>query len=141
MIYLPDTNVWSRYLRNRREDAVLCDQVEAMLRECQLSAIALMELEYGAAKRPDVPAFRERIVRLQAVFREVLPFGAACAYHTGVVRAHLANLKPNAQPIGPYDALLAGQALAFGAVFVTNNCAEFARVPGLVCEDWQRAGA
>ena len=141
MIYLPDTNVWSRYLRDRREDAQLCDRVEAMLSECRLSSIALMELEYGAAKRPDVPAFRDRIVSLQAVFREVLPFGAACAYHAGFVRAHLANLKPNAQPIGPYDALLAGQALAFGAIFVTHNTAEFARVPGLVCEDWQRVGA
>lgn len=141
MIYLPDTNVWSRFLRGRREDLPLRDRVLALLPECQLSAIALMELEYGAAKRPDVPAFRDRIVSLQSIFREVLPFGASCAYHTGLVRAHLANLKPNAQPIGPYDALLAGQALAFGAVFVTNNCAEFARVPGLVCEDWQRVGS
>lgn len=139
MIYLPDTNVWSRYLRNRREDSALCDLVEARLRDCRLSAIALMELEYGAAKRPDIPAFRDRILQLQTLFPEVIPFGSAAAYHAGFVRAHLANLKPNAQPIGPYDALLAGQALAMGAVFVTQNTSEFQRVPGLACENWQHA--
>jgi tRNA(fMet)-specific endonuclease VapC len=139
VIYLPDTNVWSRFLRNRREDAALCDRVEINLRECRLAAIALMELEYGAAKRPDIPAFRERIIQLQAIFPEVIPFDARAAYHAGFVRAHLATLKPNAQPIGPYDALLAGQALAVGAIFVTHNLAEFSRVPGLVCENWQRA--
>jgi tRNA(fMet)-specific endonuclease VapC len=139
VIYLPDTNVWSRYLRDRREDAALCDRVEARLPECRLAAIALMELEYGAAKRPDIPAFRDRILQLQSLFPEVIPFGAAAAYHAGFVRAHLANLKPNAQPIGPYDALLAGQALATGAVFVTHNAQKFARVPGLACENWQRA--
>jgi tRNA(fMet)-specific endonuclease VapC len=137
MIYLPDTNVWSRYLRSRSDDARLCDRVEFHLPDCQLSAIALMELEYGAAKRPDVPAFRDRLIRLQTLFAQVLPFDSAAAYHAGYVRAHLARLKPNAQPIGPYDALLAGQALAVGAIFVTHNAAEFSRVPGLPCEDWQ----
>ena len=141
IIYIPDTNVWSRYLRSRREDAALCDRVESFLPQCRLSAIALMELEYGAAKRPDMPVFRDRILQLQTLFPEVVPFGSAAAYHAGFVRAHLANLKPNAQPIGPYDALLAGQALAMGAIFVTHNLAEFARVPGLVCENWQHAKA
>lgn len=139
MIYLPDTNVWSRFLRGRREDLPLRERVEFHLSECRLAAIALMELEYGAAKRPDVPAFRDRILQLQALFPEVIPFGSAAASHAGYVRAHLATLRPNAQPIGPYDALLAGQALAIGAVFVTHNLTEFSRVPGLACENWQRS--
>ncbi len=97
-----------------------------------------MELEYGAAKRPEVAIFRERIARLRAVFPGVAPFDAAAAYQTGIVRAYLARLKPNAQPIGVCDALLAGHALALGAVFVTHNVAEFSRVPGLAVENWQR---
>lgn len=96
-----------------------------------------MELEYGAAKRPEATAFRERIVRLTAVFPGVAAFDSAAAHHTGFVRAYLARLKPNAQPIGAYDALLAGHALALGAVFVTHNRAEFLQVPGLAVEDWQ----
>ena len=96
-----------------------------------------MELEYGAAKRPDVPAFRERIAQLKAVFPRVEAFDDVAAHHAGLVRAVLANLKPNAQPIGVYDSLLAGHAMALGAVFVTHNMKEFSRVPGLNVEDWQ----
>ncbi len=96
-----------------------------------------MELEYGAAKRPEVTIFRERIARLKSVFPGVAPFDAAAAYQSGIVRAYLARLRPNDQPIGVYDALLAGHALALGAVFVTHNVAEFSRVPGLAVEDWQ----
>ena len=137
MIFLPDTNVFSRFLRGRVEDAAMRIRLEESLGDCRLSAIVLMELEYGAAKRPEVAAFRNRIVRLKEVFPRVEAFDEAAAHHTGIVRAFLANLKPNAQPIGAYDALLAGHALALGAVFVTQNTKEFSRVPGLSVEDWQ----
>jgi tRNA(fMet)-specific endonuclease VapC len=137
MIFLPDTNVFSRFLRGRAEDVTMRVRLEQLLPDCRLSAIALMELEYGAAKRPEVAAFRERIARLKAVFPRVEAFDDVAAHHAGYVRACLANLKPNAQPIGVYDALLAGHALALGAVFVTNNKSEFSRVPGLPVEDWQ----
>ncbi|EHC95666.1 virulence associated protein C, partial [Salmonella enterica subsp. enterica serovar Urbana str. R8-2977] len=40
------------------------------------------------------------------------------------------------QPIGPNDTMIAGHAIAAGAVLVTNNTREFERVPGLVLEDW-----
>ncbi|EPU3029477.1 VapC toxin family PIN domain ribonuclease, partial [Escherichia coli] len=39
-------------------------------------------------------------------------------------------------PIGPNDTAIAGHAIAAGAILVTNNVREFARVPGLVLEDW-----
>ena len=138
MIFLPDTNVFSRYLRDRPEDAGLCGRLERSFAACRLSAIVVMELEYGAAKHPEIAVFRERIVRLKAVLPDIAAFDAAAAYQTGIARAYLARLKPNAQPIGAYDALLAGQALALGATFVTHNTAEFSRVPGLTVEYWQR---
>jgi predicted nucleic acid-binding protein len=37
---------------------------------------------------------------------------------------------------GPYDILLAGQALARSLVLVTANTREFSRVPGLTLENW-----
>jgi tRNA(fMet)-specific endonuclease VapC len=138
VIFLPDTNVFSRYLRDRPEDAGLCGRLERSFADCRLSAIVVMELEYGAAKQPEIAIFRDRIVRLKAVFPGITAFDAAAAYQTGMVRAHLTRLKPNAQPIGAYDALLAGQALALGATLVTHNTAEFSRVPGLTDENWQR---
>ena len=39
--------------------------------------------------------------------------------------------------IGPYDVLLAGQALANGLTLVTANTGEFARIPELKIENWQ----
>ena len=135
MIYLPDTNVFSRYLRGM--DAGIKAKLEANLRFCRLSSVVLSELEYGAAKRPDVPAFRQRVQKLRVLIADEADYTSADAAYYGFVRAHLARLKPNALPIGPYDLMLAAQALRLGAVLVTNNTAEFARVPGLGTEDWQ----
>jgi predicted nucleic acid-binding protein len=36
--------------------------------------------------------------------------------------------------------MLAAQAVRLGAVLVTNNLAEFCRVPNLAVEDWQGPG-
>ncbi|MDR3227999.1 MAG: PIN domain-containing protein [Puniceicoccales bacterium] len=137
MKYLPDTNVWSRYTRNRAEDLPLRRRVGAHLSQCLFSTIVLAELEYGAEKRPEVPAFRRRIQDLRMLFPVVFSFDAKSAVKAGWIRAFLANLKPNALPIGPHDVLLAGQALSVGAVFVTANTTEFLRVPGLQVENWQ----
>lgn len=135
MIFLPDTNVFSRYLRG--EDGRIKEKLEGNLRFCRLSSVVLSELEYGAAKRPDVPAFRTRVRRLREIVATEADYTCADAAVYGAIRAHLANLKPNAQPIGPYDLMLAAQAIRIGAVLVTHNTAEFARVPGLAVEDWQ----
>jgi len=40
-------------------------------------------------------------------------------------------------PIGPYDVLIAGQALARQLILVTHNTGEFGRIEGLTVEDWQ----
>ncbi|MBI2517287.1 MAG: PIN domain-containing protein [Opitutae bacterium] len=135
MIYLPDTNVLSRFLRGGEANQALRDRLLAELPFCRISAIVLSELEYGAAKSGN-PTHRERVSRLRRVMPDVAPFDADAAAYAGNVRAYLATLRPNAQPIGPCDALLAGQALALGACVVTGNTGEFRRVPGLLVEDW-----
>ena len=135
MIYLPDTNVFSRYLRG--VDARIKEKLEANLRFCRLSSVILSELEFGAAKRPDIRAFRERLQRLRELFADEADYTCEDAVPYGFIRAYLARLKPNALTIGPYDLMLAAQALRLGAIVVTNNATEFARVPGLNVEDWQ----
>jgi tRNA(fMet)-specific endonuclease VapC len=135
MIYLPDTNVFSRYLRG--EDPRIREKLESNLRYCRLSVVVLSELEYGAAKRPDLEALRKRVERLREIIADDVDYTCEDARYYGAIRAHLARLKPNAQPIGPYDLMLAAQALRLGAVVVTHNIAEFRRVPSLVVEDWQ----
>jgi tRNA(fMet)-specific endonuclease VapC len=46
-------------------------------------------------------------------------------------------LEQQGKLIGPYDLMLAGQALSLGVTLVTHNTGEFQRVPGLKLEDWQ----
>jgi tRNA(fMet)-specific endonuclease VapC len=136
-LYLLDTNALSRLLKGR--DLALKAKANEKLADCRLSAVALMELHYGAERRPDIPAFVTRLQTLRQMFPAVLPFDEAAALHAARVRAYLSTLKPNAQPIGPYDTLIAGHALALGAAVVTHNVDEFKRVPGLMVEDWQGA--
>lgn len=132
---MPDTNVFSRFLRGGKSNEALRGRLLGELSFCRISAIVLSELEYGAAKSGN-PKHRERITQLRKVLPDVAPFDADAAAYAGNVRAYLATLEPNAQPIGGYDALLAGQALAHGACVVTGNTGEFRRVPGLIVENW-----
>jgi tRNA(fMet)-specific endonuclease VapC len=65
---------------------------------------------------------------------EVLDFDREDARKAGEIRASLANA---GTPVGPYDVLIAGQAVARGLTLVTNNTREFQRVASLRIEDWQ----
>ncbi|EIY1416843.1 VapC toxin family PIN domain ribonuclease, partial [Klebsiella pneumoniae] len=63
----------------------------------------------------------------------VLPWDRAAVDATTDIRV---ALRLAGTPIGPNDTAIAGHAIAAGAILVTNNVREFARVPGLVLEDW-----
>ena len=138
MIYLLDTNALSRLARGL--DAGLAAKVAANVLGCRLSAVAWFELQYGAARSPHPAKAMPRLALLREILPAVEPFDEQAAGRAGKVRSFLETLRPNAQPIGPYDVLLAGHALALGAVFVTHNTREFSRVPGLNVEDWQTPG-
>jgi len=128
--YFLDTNAVSAYLRGR--DRMLVAHVEQMLSRLRLSSIVWSELEYGVRKRPDLPKLRGGLRWLRERIPDVDPYDEVAAEHTGDVRAYLAKLRPNAQPIGAMDSLLAGHALALGYGIVTANVREFTRV----VEDW-----
>ena len=98
--------------------------------EIGLPAPVAFELYYGAFRS------RSRALNLAVVDKlafEIVPFDAADARAAGAIRADLAA---RGLPIGPYDVLIAGQALARGLVLVTANTREFERVEGLTIEDW-----
>ena len=135
MLYLLDTNALSRLARGM--DPAIPQRVRDNLLTCRLSAVAWFELRYGAARSAHPEKSVPRLALLRAVFPTVEMFDEQAARRAADVRVVLESLRPNAQPIGPYDVLLAGHALALGAVLVTHNAREFARVPGLAIEDWQ----
>lgn len=49
----------------------------------------------------------------------------------------ITQLARQGKPIGPCDLQIAAIARAHGLIVVTHNTREFARVPGLMLEDWQ----
>lgn len=95
-----------------------------------LSAVVHHELVYGAEASARREANRARVEALRFEVLDLTRADAACA---GLVRARLRAL---GTPIGPYDTLIAGQALTRGLVLVTHNRREFERVEGLLVEDW-----
>lgn len=100
-----------------------------------VSSIVLFELWYGVAKSRQPLANSRRSERLLALGIDALDFSSEDAEAAGRVRALLEAQK---QPIGPYDTLIAGQALARGLTLVTANHREFARMPGLLWQDWSQ---
>ena len=62
-----------------------------------------------------------------------LAFDETTAHASAQIRM---DLESKGTPIGAYDLLIAGQAIAAGLILVTGNNAEFRRVPGLRIESW-----
>lgn len=97
-----------------------------------MSAITLAELVHGAEKSQD-PAQNLAVVEDFRSRLTVLDYGERAAHHCGSIRAALEKI---GQPIGVNDLHIAAQARCDGLVLVTNNLREFARVPGLLTDNW-----
>lgn len=100
-----------------------------------VSSIVAHELYFGAYKSQKVD-FNLETLRLLFTDIAILDLDREDARAAGEIRA---DLKRRGTPIGPYDVLIAGQALARGLPLVTNNTAEFGRIAGLRTEDWTKA--
>jgi tRNA(fMet)-specific endonuclease VapC len=131
MRYLLDTNTCIAVMRNHTKAV---GRLAAVLPgDCGISTITAYELHTGVAKCSN-PAKEEAKVNLLIQTIQQLPFEAGAAKEAGRIRA---LLESQGRPIGPYDILLAGQALALSLVLVSANTNEFGRVPGLILENWQ----
>lgn len=127
--YLLDTNVAIDALRRRPS---LRSRFVAESGRVAVSAITRFELEYGALRSAN-PATTRIAMETLLQFIPVLDFDDAAADRAAEVRAALSAA---GTPIGAYDTLIAGHALARGLTLVTNNTREFSRVPGLQVENW-----
>lgn len=130
MRYLLDTNAVIGLLNDPRSKLSQRARQERPS-DVAISAIVTHELFYGA--------FRSRraehnVALVEALQFTVLEFDREDARSAGEIRAALAA---QGKPIGPYDVLIAGQAVARNLTLVSHNTAEFGRVPGLLLEDWQ----
>jgi len=99
--------------------------------EMGISSLVWHELYFGAFNSSKIS---DNLDTIEALKFAVIEFDKEDARKSGEIRAFL---KRRGTPIGAYDVLIAGQALARNLILVTNNKREFTRVPSLRVEDWQ----
>ena len=132
MRYLFDTNALIALLKHT--SSTLAQRTRQQRpSDIGLSSIVAHELYFGAYRSQ---RRTENLARLDALRFEVVPFDKEDAIAAGQIRALLAA---EGLPIGPYDVLIAGQALSRNLILVSNNTREFQRVKGLRVEDWTTA--
>lgn len=129
MRYLLDTNVVIGLLAGRGavRDSVRNHNIDDLC----ISVIVAYELYFGALHSGRVEANLAQISRLDFA---IVPLTLSDARAAADLRQDLASI---GKPIGPYDLLIAGQALARDLTLVTHNVREFSRVDGLRVEDWE----
>jgi len=136
MTYLLDTNVCIALINGTSEAARkrFSRAVESGEQVC-VPSVSVFELWYGVAKSVQTDANTKRLKLFLEGQAQVVEFGEEDARHAGEIRN---RLERTGKPIGTYDVLIAGQALAREFTLVTANTREFARVKGLDWEDWGR---
>ena len=129
-LYLLDTNILSHLVRQPQGPVAdhIADVGEANV---LTSVIVACELRYGAAKRGSRKLTRQVEAVLSAMTIRPLESDIERVYASIRVA-----LERKGTPIGAHDILIAAHARAIDAVCVTDNVAEFRRVPALKIENW-----
>lgn len=130
MTRLLDTDTCIGVLRRRPGMVERLGQIAPT--DCAVSIVTVYELFCGLNKARDPEVERQKVERFVSAIIE-LPFERRAAEMAAQIRGDLERV---GQSIGPYDLLIAGQALAAGLTLVTNNRGEFQRVSGLKLESW-----
>jgi tRNA(fMet)-specific endonuclease VapC len=132
MTYLLDTCAVSDFVRGA--PGVLTRVKACSPALLAVSVVTRLEVAYGLAINPE--RARKLAPLLDAFFSSIttLPFEEPDAMAAAAIRA---TLKQEGQPIGAYDVLIAGTAVARGLIVVTSNVGEFRRIAGLQVEDWR----
>lgn len=130
-MYLLDTDICI-YIINRRPSHVVERVKQLQPHQVKISAVTLAELEYGASKSSNREKNRSALIRFVSAF-DIIEFNDSDAELYGLIRA---GLEKKGQVIGPYDMQIAAQAVTRDLILVTNNTAEFERIPDLKLENW-----
>jgi tRNA(fMet)-specific endonuclease VapC len=131
MAYFLDTNIIIYFLNGKfpkLEDAVFSHSSKNI----QVPSIVAAELFYGAEKSSRK---KDTVAKVHLVLApyEIVPFDQAAAERYGFLRA---DLDRKGTPVGPNDLVIAATVMSRGGILVTHNTKEFARIPGLMTEDW-----
>ena len=128
MKFLLDTNAVIALLKGNR---LFLDRLRAFQpSDFGMPSIVHHELCFGAYKSKRVAANLQNVHSLQF---DVIPISKSDAERSAEIRA---SLQAKGTPIGAYDVLIAGQAVARSLTLITHNVSEFGRIETLTFEDW-----
>lgn len=129
--FMLDTDTCS-YIMKRSHPPVLKRLQTLSVDDVCMSVVTKAELLYGVEVSPrrnqDAAALAAFLPYVEAV-----DFSEDAAMHYAEIRA---NLKTRGALIGANDLFIAAHARSLGLTLVTNNTAEFERVPNLKLENW-----
>ncbi len=135
--WLLDTNILSHAIRYPTGPLALRIQQLSADNPAQICTSLMVECElaFGLSKLGPTRQASALSGKIATVLEFVTPIAmdASVVPHYAAIRAHLER---QGTPIGPNDTLIAAHALALDCTLVTDNEAEFRRVPGLRVENW-----
>lgn len=132
-LYMLDTDTCIFLMRG--ENPELAARAQSVpIQQQVMSAMTLAELRFGvqassAAKRRQNQAVLDSL----ALHLAVRDWPQEAAQHWADIRL---DLKKRGAQLGAADLMIAAHARALGAIVVTNNTNDFARVKGLRVENW-----
>lgn len=129
--YLLDTNICI-YIINQKPQIVYQKFKKVSLDNISISAITEFELKYGVEKSQKSEKNQNTLSEFLG-FLNIVPFDSHAASIAGSIRT---RLEKKGEIIGPYDLLIASQAIANEMILVTNNEKEFKRIKELKIENW-----
>ncbi|WP_061250127.1 type II toxin-antitoxin system tRNA(fMet)-specific endonuclease VapC [Leptospira alstonii] len=129
--YLLDTNICI-YIINQKPDSVYKKFKKIKLENIFISSITEFELKYGVQKSLH---FERNLKVLEEFlsYLNILPFVSEDTNKAAKIRVELERV---GKPIGPFDLLIASQALSNKLSLVTNNEKEFNRIKDIKIENW-----
>jgi tRNA(fMet)-specific endonuclease VapC len=129
--YLLDTNICI-YIINQKPESVYQKFKKVKLENIFISAITEFELNYGVQKslhhKKNTTVLGEFLSYLN-----IIPFGSDSSKIAARIRV---ESEKQGKPIGPFDLLIASEAINQGLTLVTNNEKEFRRVKSLRIVNW-----
>jgi tRNA(fMet)-specific endonuclease VapC len=135
MKYLLDTCTISHFIKGHPSISQHLKATHPNL--LSISTTTVMEIEYGLKLNPARAAEINAVIETLFAHMHILPFETRDAKIAGSLRA---ELKKAGTPIGPYDLIIASQAVGHGLILVTQNTREFERIPALMLDDWLTLG-
>jgi tRNA(fMet)-specific endonuclease VapC len=131
--FMLDTDICI-YLIKRKPEKVINRLKKTPVAHIGISTITLSELEYGVMKSAKPEQNKVALAEFLAPIA-IMSYDDYAAQHYGRIRAYLEKY---GTPIGSLDMLIAAHARSLQCTLVTNNEAEFSRIPELKIDNWVR---